>query len=86
MQVTDLKLWKDVCRVVKPDLTGLTSASYNMRHNYEKCLLEFEDYMASERYTVDMEAGRPGGAGAGARGALGVRGWARGVHVGHGGR
>ena len=28
------------------DLTGQTSASFNMRLNYERCLLDFENYLA----------------------------------------
>jgi hypothetical protein len=29
------------------DLSGQTSASYNMRQNYERCLMDFENYLAS---------------------------------------
>lgn len=39
------------------DLTGQTSASYNMRLNYEKCLLEFEKYLAFGQYSADLAAG-----------------------------
>lgn len=39
------------------DLTGQTSASYNMRLNYEKCLLDFEQYLASGRYNADLAVG-----------------------------
>ena len=44
--VTNGKLWKDICRCLPVDLTGQTSASYNMRINYERCLLDFENYLA----------------------------------------
>lgn len=55
--VTSLKLWKDVCRSLNVDLRGQTSASYNMRLNYEKCLLEFERYCASGQYEADVANG-----------------------------
>ena len=29
------------------DLSGQTSASYNMRQNYERCLMDLENYLAS---------------------------------------
>ncbi|KAK9824407.1 hypothetical protein WJX72_010057 [[Myrmecia] bisecta] len=54
--VTAQKLWKDVCRCLGLDLRGQTSASYNMRLNYEKCLLDFEAYLASGDYTADLAA------------------------------
>ena len=44
--VTGSKQWKDICRCLDLDLTGQTSASYNMRLNYERCLLDFENYCA----------------------------------------
>lgn len=49
-KVTQAKQWKDICRTLGVDLTGQTSASYNMRVNYEKCLMDFEEYMASGQY------------------------------------
>ncbi|KAK9833054.1 hypothetical protein WJX74_005940 [Apatococcus lobatus] len=55
--VTAHKLWKDVCRCLEVDLTGQTSASYNMRLNYEKCLLEFESYLASGQFAAELAAG-----------------------------
>ncbi|KAK9851880.1 hypothetical protein WJX84_003835 [Apatococcus fuscideae] len=55
--VTAHKLWKDVCRSLEVDLTGQTSASYNMRLNYEKCLLEFESYLASGQFAAELAAG-----------------------------
>lgn len=55
--VTSLKLWKDVCRTLNVDLKGQTSASYNMRLNYEKCLLDFEHYLSSGRYTQELQNG-----------------------------
>ena len=48
---------QEVCRSLEVDLTGQTSASYNMRLNYEKCLLEFEMYLASGQYAADLAAG-----------------------------
>lgn len=48
---------QEVCRSLEVDLTGQTSASYNMRLNYEKCLLEFEMYLASGQYTADLASG-----------------------------
>ena len=48
---------QEVCRCLDVDLTGQTSASYNMRLNYEKCLLEFEMYLASGQYEVDLSVG-----------------------------
>lgn len=48
---------QEVCRSLEVDLTGQTSASYNMRLNYEKCLLEFEVYLASGQYAQDLAAG-----------------------------
>ena len=46
-----------MCRSLEVDLTGQTSASYNMRLNYEKCLLEFEIYLSSGQYIADLAAG-----------------------------
>lgn len=40
------------------DLRGQTSASFNMRQNYERCLFEFEDYLATGAYVADVNAGR----------------------------
>ncbi|KAK9803241.1 hypothetical protein WJX73_008882 [Symbiochloris irregularis] len=54
--VTEQKQWKEICRCLEVDLTGQTSASYNMRLNYEKCLLEFEMYLASGQYIADLAA------------------------------
>ena len=48
---------QEVCRSLGVDLTGQTSASYNMRVNYEKCLLDFEHYLASGQYAADVAAG-----------------------------
>lgn len=49
---------QEVCRCLDVDLTGQTSASFNMRQNYERCLFEFEDYLASGAYVADVNAGR----------------------------
>ena len=62
-RVTCLKLWRDVCRALVSDLTGQTSASYNMRINYEKCLLDFEVYMTSGQYAEDLGNGAGWGRG-----------------------
>ncbi|GMH41171.1 hypothetical protein BSKO_09081 [Bryopsis sp. KO-2023] len=56
-RVTQLKLWKEVCRTLNVNLTGQTSASYNMRLNYEKCLLDFEHYLAKGEYTREVAQG-----------------------------
>lgn len=55
--VTGAKLWKDICRCLDIDLTGQTSASFNMRINYERCLLDFENYCACGKYLEDVQAG-----------------------------
>ena len=56
--VTLSKQWRDICRGLPDlDLSGQTSASYNMRLNYERCLLDFENYLASGQYEVDVAAG-----------------------------
>lgn len=49
--------WQDVCRTLDLDLKGQTSASYNMRLNYEKTLLEFENYLSSGQYDADVVRG-----------------------------
>lgn len=54
--VTNEKLWKDICRCLRLDLSGQTSASYNMRLNYERCLLDFENYLACGQYEADLAA------------------------------
>jgi len=57
--VTASKEWRDICRALPElDLSGQTSASYNMRLNYERCLLDFENYLASGQYEADVKAGR----------------------------
>ncbi|KAL4434798.1 hypothetical protein ABPG77_005325 [Micractinium sp. CCAP 211/92] len=56
--VTAGKQWKEICRCLPGvDLTGQTSASYNMRLNYERCLLDFESYLACGQYERDLAAG-----------------------------
>lgn len=50
-------LLQEICRSLHLDLRGQTSASYNMRLNYEKCLLDFEKYLTSGRYTADLAVG-----------------------------
>jgi hypothetical protein len=56
--VSSHKLWKEVCRSLAIDLSGQTSASYNMRLNYERCLLDFENYLACGQFQADVAAGR----------------------------
>ena len=46
-----------MCRSLGLDLSGQTSASYNMRLNYERCLLDFENYLGSGQYAADLAAG-----------------------------
>lgn len=48
-----------MCRRLGVDLSGQTSASYNMRVNYEKCLLDFENYLRAGLFEQDVLAGRP---------------------------
>jgi hypothetical protein len=48
---------QDVCRGLGLDLRGQTSASFNMRQNYERCLFKFEDYLSSGAYIADLNAG-----------------------------
>ncbi|KAL4423903.1 hypothetical protein ABPG75_001204 [Micractinium tetrahymenae] len=56
--VTAGKQWKEICRCLPGvDLRGQTSASYNMRLNYERCLLDFESYLACGQYERDLAAG-----------------------------
>ena len=40
--VCDTRRWKEVCATLGHDLTGQTSAGFQMRQNYERCLLEYE--------------------------------------------
>jgi hypothetical protein len=55
--VTEGKQWRAICRCLGSDLTGLTSASHCMRLNYERCLLDFENYLACGQYEADAAAG-----------------------------
>ncbi len=48
-----------MCRCLDVDLTGQTSASFNMRQNYERCLFEFEDYLSSGAYIADVNRRHP---------------------------
>lgn len=41
-EVCDARRWKEVCATLGHDLSGQTSAGYQMRQNYERCLLEYE--------------------------------------------
>ena len=52
-----LRCRQEVCRSLELDLRGQTSASYNMRLNYEKSLLDFEHYLSSGAYAADVAAG-----------------------------
>lgn len=56
--VTNEKRWKDICRSLNLDLSGQTSASFNMRLNYERCLLDFENYLACGQYELDLAANK----------------------------
>ena len=56
--VTTHKQWKDICRSLHLDLSGQTSASFNMRMNYERCLLDFENYLACGQYDIDLAANK----------------------------
>ena len=40
--VCDARRWKEVSATLGHDLTGQTSAGFQMRQNYERCLLEYE--------------------------------------------
>ena len=46
--VTDAKRWREVCRSLGHDLSGQTSASFAMRQNYERCLLDYEAHLFEE--------------------------------------
>lgn len=46
-----------MCRSLGLDLSGQTSASYNMRLNFERCLLDFENYLGCGQYADDLAAG-----------------------------
>lgn len=46
--VTDAKRWREVCRSLGHDLSGQTSASFAMRQNYERCLLDYEAFLYEE--------------------------------------
>jgi hypothetical protein len=46
--VTDAKRWREVCRSLGHDLSGQTSASFAMRQNYERCLLDYEAHLYEE--------------------------------------
>ena len=45
------KQWRDVAKSLGVNLTGQTSASFNMRLNYERCLLDFENYLCCGNMT-----------------------------------
>ena len=55
--VLHMEIEQEVCRSLGLDLRGQTSASYNMRLNYEKSLLDFEHYLSSGSYAADVAAG-----------------------------
>ena len=38
----------EVCRALGHDLSGQTSASFAMRQNFERCLLDYEIYLERE--------------------------------------
>ena len=46
--MTDQKRWREVCRSLGHDLSGQTSASFAMRQNYERCLLDYEAHLFDE--------------------------------------
>lgn len=46
--VTATKQWLVVCRTLGLDLTGQTSAGFQMRQNYERCLLDYELHSAGK--------------------------------------
>ena len=48
------KQWRDVAKSLNVNLTGQTSASFNMRLNYERCLLDFENYLCCGQYDEDV--------------------------------
>ena len=48
------KQWRDVAKSLGVNLTGQTSASFNMRLNYERCLLDFENYLCCGQYEEDL--------------------------------
>ena len=48
------KQWRDVAKSLNVNLKGQTSASFNMRLNYERCLLDFENYLCCGQYEEDV--------------------------------
>ena len=50
--VSGAKRWREVCRSLGHDLSGQTSASFAMRQNYERCLLDFEAHLCEEEDKV----------------------------------
>ena len=57
------KRWMDVCRTLGKNLSGQTSAGFQMRRNYETCLLEYEKHCREAQ--EEFEAGGGGGGGGG---------------------
>ena len=54
--VTDQKRWREVCRSLGHDLSGQTSASFAMRQNYERCLLDYEAYLFEMEQRAETRA------------------------------
>lgn len=53
-----LPTMQEICRSLDLDLRGQTSASFNMRLNYERCLLDFEHYISNGQYLSDLATQR----------------------------
>lgn len=43
-----------ICKCLDVDLTGMTSASYSLCRQYERCLLDFEAYITSGQYADEV--------------------------------
>ena len=55
--VTEEKRWKQVARTLGKDLTTQTSASFALRNNYQRYLLEFEMWLWDNADTLPTQAG-----------------------------
>lgn len=55
--VTETRQWLRICKRLNINPSKATSASHSLRSNYEKYLLDFEQYMLSGQYEKDRTAG-----------------------------
>lgn len=57
--VTETRQWLRICKRLNINPAKATSASHSLRSNYERYLLEFEQYMLGGQYERDKAAGAP---------------------------